>query len=50
MQCLFSLLHSIGFGTIAELIATPILLLVAFAVAVSISIGIDVTCGNLGKD
>ena len=43
-----STLHcSIGFGTIAELVATPILFVLAFAVAVSISIGIPITCDNL---
>ena len=42
------LLHcSIGFGTIAELIVTPILFVLAFAVAVSLSIGIPITCDNL---
>ena len=47
VQSVSSLYCSIGFGTIAELVATPILFVLAFAVAVSISIGIPVTCGNL---
>ena len=47
VKCLSSLYRSIGFGTIAELVATPILFVLAFAVAVSISIGIPITCDNL---
>ena len=49
VQCVSSLQCSIGFGTIAELIATPILFVLAFAVAVSLSIGIPITCSNLVK-
>ena len=47
VQSVSSLHCSIGFGTIAELVATPILFVLAVAVAVSISIGIPITCGNL---
>ena len=47
VQSVSSLYCSIGFGTIAELIATPILFVLAFTVAVSISIGIPITCDNL---
>ena len=46
VQCVSSLHCSIGFGTIVELIATPILFVLAFAVAVSLSIGIPITCDN----